>query len=205
MRGRREGGGGTWVGGGGRRDKRREGAGEGNEVTGGRHLSRRASTSVPRLSPGFSRERNLGGGAVAVRAAPAAEAARWGPDPAASSWPEKGFRAPERSERVRRGSSSAVQPSPHGVPPFPPLHPILSTELWIRTLQSPPLLGLVPCKLQDRRVPARKSKRSMRESITDNTAPWKSEGERPASPAQTCRGPERFRLLLSAFSEERGG
>lgn len=77
-------------------------------MTGGRHLSRRASISVPRLSPGFSWARSLGGGAVAERAAPAAEAARWGPDPAASSRPEKGFRVPEPSERVRRGSSGAV-------------------------------------------------------------------------------------------------
>lgn len=60
---------------------------------------------------------------------------------------------------------------PASCAPFPLPHPFSQTSLRIRTLQSPPLLGLGPCKLQDQRAAARKSKRSIRERITYTHSP----------------------------------
>lgn len=137
-----------------RKGRRREGASEGDKVTGAQGPSR-----LPRLrSPGSSRAlrgprraepgaRSPGGEARWQCAkVPAAEAVRWGPDAAATRPPEKRFRELELSKRVRRGSSVQSSRSCVLCPPFPVsslpshhtsgLHSPISTPSWFRTLRT---------------------------------------------------------------------
>lgn len=71
-----------------------------------------------------------------------------------------------RPQMVLRCSSGAVPEIRASRAPLPQSHPLPQMTCRTLTLHSPPLLGLGLCKLQDCRVPARKSKRSMRERIT---------------------------------------
>ena len=163
-----------------RRDRRREGAGEGDQVTAGREPSRRAATSVPRLQAGRGgagcarSPRRAARGAARWRCAqvPAAEAAR----PRGQTLRHR--RGPRRDFGSCNGQNASAEGPPVQssrprilYPRSPRFTPSLPTTLGICTLQSPPLRGSVPCELQDRRVPARKSKRSMRERITYTHSP----------------------------------
>lgn len=147
-------------------------------MTRGRDPSRRAATSVRGFSPAPRRPRRseprahiLGGGAVAVCPGPGCGSREVGARRCGTAAAGEGISGAgtikKRPQMVLRCSPAV----PATCTPFPQPLPIPQTTLWIRTLQSPPLLGLVPCKLQDRRVPARKSKRSMRERITDTHSP----------------------------------
>lgn len=139
----------------GRRDRRREGAGEGDQATAGREPSRRPRPPSPgfRLGAEGPAAREARGAQPGGRRGGGARRSRprklrdGGPDAAARPRPEKGFRQLQRSKRVRRGSSGAVQPSPHPVPPLPPLHPFPSdhtldphspipTPSWLSTLRT---------------------------------------------------------------------
>lgn len=164
----------------GRRDRRREGAGEGDQATAGREPRRRAATSVPRLQAGRGgaggarspRRAAWGGGAVEVRAGPGRGSRKTGGQTLRHG------RGPRRDFGSCNGQNASAEGPPVQssrprilYPLYPRFTPSLQTTLWIPTLQSPPLHGLVPCELRDRRVPARKSKRSMRERITYTHSP----------------------------------
>lgn len=116
----------------GRRDRRREGAGEGDQATAGREPRRRAATSVPRLQAG----RGGAGGARSPRRAawgaarwrcaqvPAAEAARRGARRCGTAAAREGISAAAtvktRPQRVLRCSPAV----PASCTPFTPASPL---------------------------------------------------------------------------------
>lgn len=166
-------------------------------MTGGWSPSPRAVTAVPRLQPGALGSAARGTGARRSRL----RKPRGGGQ---TLRPRRGQRRSSGSRNRPRGSP-AGPPGPSGrsraLRPLPLPHPFSRTALRIRTLQSPPLLGLGPCKLQGQRVRARKSKRSIRERITYTQSPRNPEEKdlpallKPAAdPALSRRTEEAERL-----------
>lgn len=135
---------------------------------------------------------------------PAAEASRWGQ----TLRHHRRQRRDLGSRNRQNGSADGplMQSSrPRVLCPLSPASPLLSdhtpdprspisTPSWLRTLQTArPVSSSKKIETIDKR------------KNYIYTQPQKSEGERPTSPVQTCRGPKLFQSLLSAFTEDRGG
>lgn len=149
-----------------------------------------------------ARARSPGGGAVAVRAGTLLQKPRGGARRCGTTAAREEILG---AVTVKMGPQMVLWCSP-AVPascaPFPLPHPFSQTTLRIRTLQSPPLLGLGPCKLQDQRAAARKSKRSIRERITYTHSPSNPKEKDQYSP---CSNLQRIKMLSIAAQRVHGG